>query len=89
MVYTKMAMKIEATEEFVKMIELSAREWRVIKTQLEEKYHKYDAYAIEYFGIDVDFSAMDGAVVVHGATILDEEKYVTFLLKYGDMHDDE
>lgn len=88
MVFTKMAMKIEATKEFVDMIEQSAREWRLLKSQLEEKYHKYDTYAKDNFGIKVDFSALDNAVIIHGATIVDEEKYITFLLKYGDMHDD-
>lgn len=81
-------MKIEATRELVEMIEKSAREWRAIKSQLEEKYHHYDMYCIDYFGIKVDFSATEGAVVVHGATILDEEKYINFMLKYGNMHDD-
>lgn len=82
-------MKIDATKELVQMIEKSAREWRTLKSQLEEKHQHYDSYCIDYFGLKVDFSALDGAVIIHGATILDEEKYMTFLLKYGNMHDEE
>jgi uncharacterized lipoprotein YehR (DUF1307 family) len=83
-----MAMKLEATKELVEMIEQSAREWRLLKSHLEEKHHKYDTYAKDNFGIEVEFSALDNAVIIHGATVLDEEKYITFLLKYGDMHDE-
>jgi hypothetical protein len=81
--------KIEATKEFVELIERSAREWKLLKSQLEKKYHLYDTYAEDYFGLRVDFSMyrlQDGDVItIQGAEIIDEEKYINFLLKYGDM----
>jgi hypothetical protein len=80
-----MAMKLEATKEFVEMIERSAREWKKLKSQLPKKYHHYDVYSKDEFGIKVDFSALDSAVIIHGATVVDDEKYVNFLLRYGDM----
>jgi uncharacterized lipoprotein YehR (DUF1307 family) len=80
-----MAMKLEATKELVEMIERSAREWRNLKPQLETRLHYYDVYCEEEFGIKVDFSALDNAVIIHGAKVVNEDKYVNFLLRYGDM----
>jgi hypothetical protein len=82
-----MAMKLEASREFIDMIEKSAREWRSVKSQLEEKYQHYDVYCKDEFGIKVNFSALDSAVIVHGATIVNDDKYINFLLRYGNMHD--
>jgi uncharacterized lipoprotein YehR (DUF1307 family) len=80
-----MAMKIEATKELVQMIERSAREWKRIKPILEEKHRHYDTYAEDMFGINVDFGVFDNKVAIIGAQIIDDEKYVNFLLRYGDM----
>ena len=80
-----MAIKLEATKELVEMIEKSAREWRSIRPQLEEKHRHYDLYCIDEFGIEVDFSAIDHAVIINGATVVDDEKYINFLLRYGEM----
>lgn len=80
-----MAMKLEATKELVEMIERSAREWRSLKHQLDKRLHHYDVYCKEEFGIEVEFSALDNAVIIHGARVMNEEKYVNFLLRYGDM----
>ena len=80
-----MAMKLDATEELVSMIRKSASEWRHMKEILDEKLHYYDVYCEHEFGIKVDFSAVDGMVIVHGAEIVDDDKYVNFLLRYGDM----
>ena len=80
-------MKLEASREFIDMIEKSAREWRSVKSQLEEKYQHYDVYCKDEFGIKVNFSALDSAVIVHGATIVNDDKYINFLLRYGNMHD--
>ena len=77
--------KIDATKELVEMIEKSAREWKKIKATLEVKYHHYDTYANEMFGINVDFSVFDDMVVINGAEIVNDEKYINFLLRYGDM----
>lgn len=86
MVYTKMAMKeIEATKEFVEMIERSAKEWKVLKTQLEKKYHLFDTYALDYFGLEIDFAMHGNLVIINGAKVIDPDKYVDFLLRYGDM----
>jgi hypothetical protein len=82
-----MAMKLEASREFIDMIEKSAREWRSVKSQLEEKYQHYDVYCKDEFGIKVNFSALDSAVIVHGATIVNDDKYINFLLRYGNMHE--
>lgn len=88
MVYIKMAMKLEATKELVEMIEKSAREWRSMKSQLEEKHQHYDVYCKEEFGIKVDFSALDNAVIIHGAKVVNDDKYINFLLRFGNMHDE-
>lgn len=80
-------MKLEASREFIDMIEKSAREWRSVKSQLEEKYQHYDVYCKDEFGIKVNFSALDSAVIVHGATIVNDDKYINFLLRYGNMHE--
>jgi hypothetical protein len=85
MVRTKMAMKLEATAELVEMIERSAREWKKVKSQLAKKYQHYDVYCKDEFGIKVDFAAFDTHVIIHGATVYDEEKYINFLLRYGNM----
>lgn len=81
-------MKIEASEELVAMVEKSAREWRKLKPQLDEKYHHYDVYCEEEFGMKVDFSAFENAVIIHGATVIDDDKYINFLLRFGNMHDE-
>lgn len=80
--------KIDATKELVQMIEKSAREWKKIKATLDEKYHHYDTYANDMFGIKVDFSAFDDMVIINGAEIINDEKYINFLLRYGNMHDE-
>jgi len=82
-----MAMKIEASKEFVDMIEKSAREWRTVKSQLEEKYQHYDVYCKEEFGIKVDFAALDNAVLIRGAKVVNDDKYINFLLRFGNMHE--
>ena len=80
-------MTVEATKEFVQMIDKSAREWRARKSQLEEKYHHFDLYAEDFFGIIVDFQLCDNLVAVFGAKIVDEDKYINFLLTYGEVHE--
>ena len=76
-------MKLEATSELVEMIEKSAREWKKLKPQLDERLHHYDVYCEEEFGMKVDFSALDHAVIIHGATVVNDEKYINFMLRYG------
>lgn len=81
-------MKIEASKELVAMIEKSAREWRTVKSQLEDKYQHYDVYCKEEFGIKVDFAALDNAVLIRGAKVVNDDKYIIFLLRFGNMHDE-
>ena len=88
MVYTKMAIKIEATKELVQMIDRSAKEWKAIKFTLDDQLHYYDVYANETFGLKVDFNVFDDMILVTGAEIIDDEKYMNFLLRYGNMHDE-
>ena len=81
-------MKLEASKELVDMIEKSAREWRAVKSQLEEKYQHYDVYCKEEFGIKVDFTAIENVVIIRGANVLNDEKYINFLLRFGNMYDE-
>ena len=78
-------MNIKITKEFVEMIDSAAREWHTLKSHLDEKYHYFDFYANEYFGIQVDLAAFDTSVILQSATVIDSEKYVNFLLRYGKM----
>ena len=45
-------------------------------------------YIYSQFGLNVDFSAQEDAVIIHGATVIDDEKYINFLLRYGNMPDE-
>ena len=82
-----MAMKIEATKELVEMVNLAARAWKVDPNRTEGDKH-FDDFCEREYGLKVDFSIMGQAVVVDGATIVDEEKYIVFMLKFGNMHDE-
>ncbi len=87
MVFTKMAMKIEATKELVEMVNLAARAWKTDPNRTEHDKH-FDDYCEREYGLTVEFSTMGSAVLVEGATVTDEEKYIIFMLKFGNMHDD-
>ena len=80
-------MKLEATTELIEMINRSAREWNKFKSQLPEIHHFYDVYAKDIFGLNVDFSLMEDKVLIQGATIIDDDKFVNFVLTFSDMPD--
>lgn len=85
MVFTKMAMKnLEATKELVNMVNLAARAWKVDPFRTENDKH-FDEYCEREHGLKVEFSIAGNAVMVDGATIIDEDKYSIFLLKFGNM----
>lgn len=80
-------MKLEATKELVEMVNLSARAWKSDPNRTD-KDKNFDEYCEREYGLQVEFSVMGNAVMVEGATVVDEEKYIIFLLKFGNMHDD-
>lgn len=80
-------MKLEATKELVEMINLSAREWKSDPNRIDVDKH-FDSYCEREYGLKVDFSTMGNAVIVESATVTDEEKYINFLLRFGNMHDE-
>ena len=80
-------MKVEASKELVEMVNAAARSWKVDPNRMENDNH-FDVYCEREYGLQVKFSVAGHAVIVEGATITDEEKYMIFLLKFGKMHDD-
>jgi hypothetical protein len=85
MVYTEVPMKIEITEEFVAAITRSVREWKRETVPHESEDQHYDVYCEREYGMKVEFAATGNIVSILGATMVDEEKYINFLLKFGDM----
>lgn len=86
MVFTKMAMKVEVTEEFVGSINNAVHAWK--RDPMLYKLHRYfDVLCEEEYGVKVDWVVSDsGAVQINGAELIDEEKYILFLLKFGEVH---
>lgn len=82
MVYVEVVMSLEVTEDLVKVINRAAVEWQ--KEPLTgSKYVYFDIKCKREFGIDVEFSVKSGKVSVESAEIIDDEKYIWFLLRYG------
>lgn len=81
-----MAVKLNVTQEFIGSINNAVHSWK--RDPMLYKLHRYfDVLCEEEYGIKVDWSINEenGGVQVNGAAIIDEEKYVWFLLKFGDM----
>jgi hypothetical protein len=75
-------MNIEVTEHFVNTVNRAAIEWNK-EPKTGDKYVYFDVKCLEQFGIKVKFSGKSGAVLLESAEIVDEEKYIWFLLTYG------
>jgi len=79
---------VEITPEFVTTITRAVRAWKRDTIPHEEEDQHFDTFCKEEHGLDVEFGQNGHIVVVLGATIVDEEKYINFLLKFGDTHDE-
>lgn len=77
-----MAVKIDITESFVKTMNNAAHEW-TNEPPTPLKHDKFDELCLEEYGIDATFSGDRGVVVLQSATVVDEEKYIWFLLRFG------
>lgn len=81
MVYTKMAM-IEINETFVKTLNNAATEWSQ-EPMTEMKFKQFDTHCLVEYGIRATFSGNRGVVELQTAEVVDEDKYIWFLLRYG------
>jgi len=77
-----MAVKIEITETFVKTLNNAAREWSSEPMTITKFKHFDELCAAEY-GINATFSGDRGVVELQSAKVIDEEKYIWFLLRFG------
>jgi cellulase/cellobiase CelA1 len=78
-------MRVEITPELVDIITRSVRTWKRHTEPLDDKEQHYDTFCEETYGLKIDFFTVDGKVHVGGATVIDEDKYIEFLLTYGNM----
>lgn len=76
---------VEVTPELVDTITRAVRAWKRETIPHESEDQHFDTYCKEEHGLDVEFGQNGHIVVVLGATIIDEEKYVNFLLRFGNM----
>lgn len=83
-----MTTKIEITQELVEMINLAVKEWKTDPNRDPDDKH-FDLYCEEMFGLTIDFAIMGHALLVEGAKVSDDNKYINFLLRFGNMHDKE
>jgi len=79
---------VEITPEFVSTITRAVRAWKREAIPHESEDQHFDTFCKEEHGLDVEFGQNGHVVVVLGATIVDEDKYINFLLKFGNMHDE-
>jgi len=79
---------VEVTPELITNITRAVRAWKRDTVPLEDEEQHFDTFCKEEHGLDVEFGQNGHIVVVLGATIVDEGKYINFLLKFGNMHDD-
>lgn len=77
-------MRIEATAELVNMINAAAGLWKTDPRRTPGDNH-FDLFCEKEWGLKIDFVVAEDKVMVHGATITDEDKYVNFLLTFGSM----
>lgn len=73
---------IEINESFVRTLNNAAKEWsqEPISTT---KFKQFDVLCKSEYGIDATFSGDRGVVELVSANIVDEEKYIWFLLRFG------
>jgi hypothetical protein len=76
---------IEVTPELVDTITRAVRAWKRETIPHESEDQHFDTYCKEEHGLDVEFGQNGHVVVILGATIIDEEKYINFLLRFGNM----
>lgn len=79
---------LEVTTELVNNITRAVRAWKKETIPHESEDQHFDTFCKEEHGLDVEFGQNGHVVVVLGATIVDEEKYINFLLRFGNMHDE-
>jgi hypothetical protein len=77
-----MAMNIEITESFISTLNNAAREWSA-EPITATKFKHFDELCKAEYGIDATFSGDRGIVELQTANIIDEEKYIWFLLRFG------
>lgn len=80
---------VEVTPEFVDTVTRAVRLWKRETLPLEEDDQHFDTFCENEYGLQVDFGQNGHLVIILGATVIDEEKYINFLLKFGKMHDDQ
>jgi hypothetical protein len=76
---------VEVTPELVDTITRAVRAWKRETIPHESEDQHFDTYCKEEHGLDVEFGQNGHVVVILGATIIDEEKYINFLLRFGNM----
>lgn len=75
-------MNIEINEDFVKTLNKAAREWSHEPMSIM-KFKHFDEMCKSEYGIDATFSGDRGVVELQTAKIVDDEKYIWFLLRFG------
>lgn len=81
-------MRLEVTEDLIKNITNAVRAWKRDTIPLDDEEQHFDTYCEEEHGLKVDFASDGHIVLVQGATVVDEDKYINFLLRYGNMPND-
>jgi len=75
-------MNIEINEDFVKTLNKAAQEWSH-EPMSSMKFKHFDEMCKAEYGIDATFSGDRGVVELQTAQIIDDEKYIWFLLRFG------
>ena len=79
---------VEVTPELIQTNTKAVRTWKRETLPLDDEEQHFDTFCEEEHGLQVDFGLNGNAVIVLGAKIVDDEKYINFLLKFGNMHDE-
>jgi len=74
---------VEVTPELIQTITKAVRTWKRETLPLDEEDQHFDTFCEQEHGLKVEFGQHGHAVVVLGAEIIDEEKYINFLLRFG------
>jgi hypothetical protein len=75
--------KIEVTKELMVNITNAVRAWQKYTVPLEDEDQHFDTFCEDMYGLKIEFFTVDNSVHVAGAEVVDEEKYMNFLLTFG------
>ena len=74
---------VEVTPELIQTITRAVRTWKKETLPLDDEEQHFDTFCEQEHGLRVEFGQHGNNVLILGAEILDEDKYINFLLRFG------